>query len=548
MDFVLDRDQAFLTEIHTNIFEQHEVAVYISHRYLLVSLRKSDVLQAIWDTVPVGSPEPTDAAVLDRLGALTQELIDISGRERLLVDPFIEVYDRQVQVDDVAIANILKDKIVLVTGGRGFVGTNLIAKLQQLGVKKIVAVDVTGDQNQLVAIENATSDNNIPVDHYQCDVRDAEALQDIFAKEQPHVVFHLAAQRLPGLAETQIHQTVSTNLFGCINVIDCCEKYRVAGCVFSSTGKASRYFTPDIYAGSKKIAEWLFSEKSKSSYCQFGIVRFTHVVENSPISAELDLRVAAGLVSLHAPDRHIYAQNIEESVNLLLKSLTNLQSGTTEILSVRDIGWPVNTLDVALHKILKSGKNIPLYFKGIPAGYERHVFMGQLDLSGQREVLPMLNVLEGVDSRVEVASNTVTAPIIPFDAAVLAKSVAQIQQASLTNDTDTRQAVIQGVKDIALSSFRCADPHLLLDILNWGTNICELDAAGVDITYHQETIELLVAGIGLRDTVENTFKLPFSHLSEQIASKNDSLLLVSKLESIRQPVKVLNSLTSPVAV
>jgi NADP-dependent 3-hydroxy acid dehydrogenase YdfG len=508
-----------------------------------VSLCKSEILQLIWNAVPVGSSEPTDPKILAHLNMLTQKLIDISGRERLQIDPFKEVYDRQVKINQAEITDTLESKVVLVTGARGFVGTNLIAKLQQFGVKKIVAVDITDDQNQPVAINHSNSDHDAPVVYYKCDVRNSKELQAIFATERPQIVFHLAAQRLPGLAETQIYETVSTNLFGCVNIIECCEKYQVAGCVFSSTGKASRYFTPDIYAGSKKIAEWLFSDRAKSSSCQFGIVRFTHVVENSPISAELDTRIAEELVSLHAPDRHIYAQNISESVNLLLKSLTTLQSGTTEILSVRDIGWPVNTLDVALHKILKSGKNIPLYFKGLPAGYERHVFMGQLDLSGQREMLPMLNVLEGVDGKVDAASNTVTAPIIPFDSAVLAKALAQIQQASITTDADTRQAVIQGVKDIALSSFCLADPHLLVDVLNWGTNVCELDAAGVDISYHQDTIDLLVAGIRLGESVKTPFKLPCD------STLNRSLVQSKSVSLIDLPLeRVINSSVSQMAV
>jgi NADP-dependent 3-hydroxy acid dehydrogenase YdfG len=508
-----------------------------------VSLRKSEVLQSIWDAVPVGSPEPTDPKLLARLSTLTQELINISGRDQLQLDPFKEVYDRQVKVDETEIVDILKNRTVLVTGGRGFVGTNLIAKLQQLGVKKIIALDITDDQNQQIAIDCSNHKHRVPVAYYKCDVRDAEKTQAIFAAERPQIVFHLAAQRLPGLAETQIYETVSTNLFGCVNIIDCCEKYQVTGCVFSSTGKASRYFTPDIYAGSKKIAEWVFSDRAKSSNCQFGIVRFTHVVENSPISAELDTRVAQGLVSLHAPDRHIYAQNISESVNLLLQSLTTLKSGTTEILSVRDIGWPVNTLDVALHKILQSGKNIPIYFKGLPPGYERHVFMGQLDLSGKREMLPMLNVLEGINAKVDAASNTVTAPIIPFDNIVLAHALAQIQQASITTDADTRQAVIQGVKDVALSSFCLADPHLLVDILNWGTNVCELDAAGVDMSYHQDTIDLLVAGIGLCDTAKAPIKLPFSVLSNQVLPKSKSILSIDL-----QPERLLSSSVSQIAV
>jgi NADP-dependent 3-hydroxy acid dehydrogenase YdfG len=485
------------------------------------------------------------ADILDRLSLLTQELVDISGRDRLAIDPFAEVYERKVLIDESKTTHALANKVVLITGGRGFVGTNLIAKLQQFGVKKIVAIDITEDQNQAVAIKNCNSTSDIPTVYYQCDVRNSSQLQAVFKAEQPQIVFHLAAQRLPGLAETQIYETVSTNLFGCINIIECCEKYAVEGCIFSSTGKASRYFTPDIYAATKKIAEWLFSDRAKYSNCHFGIVRFTHVVENSPISAELDTRIAQGLVSLHAPDRYIYAQNIQESVNLLLKSLTTLQSGTTEILSVRDIGWPVNTLDVALHKILKSGKNIPLYFKGLPLGYERHVFMGQLDLSGKREMLPMLNVLEGIHSQVDAASNTVTAPIIPFDGAVLNRAVDRIQRASVATDADTRQAVIQGVKDVALSSFCLADPHLLLDILNWGTNVCELDAAGVEMSYHQDTIDLLVAGIGLGDTAKAPSQLPFREVSNQSKNfaKNEAMLLMDL-----QPERLFNSSVSQIAV
>jgi Polysaccharide biosynthesis protein len=248
-----------------------------------VSLRKSEVLQSIWETAPVGL-EPVKADVLDRLSLLTQGLIDISGRDRLAVDPFAEVYKRKVEIDELTISTILRNKVILITGGRGFVGTNLIAKLQQFGVKKIVAIDITADQNQIVAIDAHNSVSNILINYHQCDVRNISDLHAVFAAEQPQIVFHLAAQRLPGLAETQVYETVSTNLFGCVNIIECCETYGVEGCIFSSTGKASRYFTPDIYAATKKIAEWLFSDRAKYSICQFGIVRFTHVVENSPIS------------------------------------------------------------------------------------------------------------------------------------------------------------------------------------------------------------------------------------------------------------------------
>jgi hypothetical protein len=465
-----------------------------------VSTRKDQALQLISETMPVGSPEPTDPETIAKLVELTNELIDASGGDSLRTDPFAEVYDRHVPIDHAQIGQILCDKVVLVTGGHGFVGSNLVAKLQQFGVRKIVVVDLVTTPG-VVKVDTQDSDRSIPVVAYECDVRDVHwdsktdrlSLAQVFAKERPQVVFHLAAQRLPGLAETEVHRTVSTNLQGCQNIIDLCEFYQVEICIFSSTGKASRYFTPDVYAGTKKIAEWLFSDYSRPKQCQYGIVRFTHVVENSPISAELDRRVADGMVSLHAPDRYIYAQNIEESVSLLLKTLTIVELGKTNMLAVRDLSWPINTLEVALHKILVAGANIPLYFKGLPLGYERHVFMGQLDLSGQQEVLPMLNVLETYRSKVCAASNTVTFTISPFDSAVLERAVEQIKYSA--DDEDIRQTVANTTKAVALSSLVRADRRCLQDILRWGTSEQELAASGVDISYHKDTIDLLTQAI-----------------------------------------------------
>jgi nucleoside-diphosphate-sugar epimerase len=508
------------------------------------SLSRSALLQSIWATVPAGTLEPIDSKVLAKLSELTSDLIDISGRNSLKIDPFSEVYQRRVAIDLPKVSTSLTDKVVLITGGQGFVGTNLIAKLQEFGVKKIVSVDISADRSQRVAIAVATarapevssgkkrmrslgevssprellvgsptnctkqrdktdgkpfettaSDPNIPVTYYYGDVRDSRSLQAIFDIEQPQIVFHLAAERLPGLAEIQIHQTVSTNILGCDNIIKLCEANRVEACIFSSTGKASRYYTPDIYAASKKIAEWLFSDYSQPKNCQYGIVRFTHVVENSPVSADLDERVANGIVSMHAPDRYIYTQNIEETIGLLLNALTILEPGRTKLLAVKDLGWPINTLDLALHKIVRSGRDIPLYFKGLPAGYERHVFLGQLDLSGKKATLPMLNVLEADNSEISPAGDTVISQIVPFDDRVLARCLTNINRAIVSTDTAIKQTVIAGEKEVALSSFVLADAARLADIITWGTNHQEMSAAGVDIHYHRDTLELLTRGM-----------------------------------------------------
>jgi hypothetical protein len=83
----------------------------------------------------------------------------------------------------------------------------------------------------------------------------------------------------------------------------------------------------------------------------------------------------------------------------------------------------------------------------------------------------------------------------------------------------------------------------LVDILNWGTNVCELDAAGVDMSYHQDTIDLLVAGIGLGDQAKAPLKLPFSKSSNLISTKSESILLIDL-----QPERLMSSSKSPIAV
>jgi NADP-dependent 3-hydroxy acid dehydrogenase YdfG len=507
------------------------------------SLSRTAILDAIWETVPIDTPEPTESLIRSKLTELTSSLIDISGRRNFNIDPFSEVYQRRVAIDLPQVTASLKDKVVLITGGQGFVGTNLIAKLQEFGVKKIVSIDINSEQSQRVAIATTANRAGVPVSYYHADVRQPQSLQAIFEIERPQIVFHLAAERLPGLAEIQIHQTVSTNIFGCQNIIDLCEANHVEACIFSSTGKASRYFTPDIYAASKKIAEWIFSDYSHPKTCRYGIVRFTHVVENSPVSADLDRCIERGIVSMHAPDRCIYTQNIEETIGLLLNALTILETGQTKILAVKDLGWPIDTLDLALHKIVRSGRDLPLYFKGIPAGYERHVFLGQLDLSGTRETLPMLNVLEADISEISVAGDTVISQIAPFDNRILADCLAKIELAIFASDSQIKQTVIDGEKQVALSSFAMADAARLADIIAWGSDIRELSAAGVDLHYHQDTLALLIAGMSSTKAGvdrQDTLVLSGAGISiTKVTATEPICVVIPALSDNREPARIV---------
>jgi N,N'-diacetylbacillosaminyl-diphospho-undecaprenol alpha-1,3-N-acetylgalactosaminyltransferase len=509
------------------------------------SLTRTEIITQIWETMPIGAAEPTEPKTLAKLTELTNSLIELTGREQLKVNPFAEVCDRNIALYKPQIASILKDKVVLITGGAGFVGSNLIAHLGQFGVKRIVSIDME---------DGTYNEGNISIVHYQTDIRDYPALQEIFALEQPNVVFHLAAQRLPGLAETQVYQTISSNIFGTENIINLCEQYNIEACIFSSTGKASRYYTPDVYAGSKKIAEWLFSDRLETKKSLYGIVRFTHVVENSPISAELDRRVAEGLVSLHAPDRFTYAQNVTEAVYLLLNALTMLEHGTAKLFAVNDLGWPINTLNIALHKIVAAGGNIPIYFKGVPKGYEQHMFMGHLDLSGKKGIVPMLNVLEIDPSYLSPARDTVVSTIHPFSSQLLSKCLDQIKRANLSSDSDFKEVLNNTVKEVATSIFCLANPSKLLDILGWGIDPQYLAKSDVDANYYHDFAELLLEGLHNRLPSIHRHKLSpqvsaaIDYLSNVPSTARTATYVASKMtKSQPAPIKVVHNIHFPVS-
>ena len=98
----------------------------------------------------------------------------------------------------------------------------------------------------------------LPVAKYvQADIRDGDQLAAVFDRVRCDVVFHVAGQRDPGLAEHEVHRTVTTNVLGTGNVISAAASFGVPHVIFASTGKALRPYSGEVYTASKRVAEWL---------------------------------------------------------------------------------------------------------------------------------------------------------------------------------------------------------------------------------------------------------------------------------------------------
>ncbi|MEG4802976.1 polysaccharide biosynthesis protein [Microcoleus sp. ARI1-B5] len=502
---------------------------------------KAEIIDRIQQLVPPGSPEPQDPQILAALQNLTAQLIRAYQADgQLETEPFTDVRDRTIHLYASACSSKIKGKTILVTGGEGCVGAFLIEKLLELGATKIISADNARCQNPEETLPHFNKEG--AVTFYAADIRNFEALKHIFEVEKPEIVFHLAAQRQPGLAEIKIRETVTTSLLGCKHVIQLCEEYGVADCIFSSTGKTSRYFTTEVYAASKKFAEWQFAKAAQEGEVTYGMVRFTHMLENSLFCEQMSKKVEQGkTVNVHAPHRYVTAQNLVEAVHLLLNSLIVSVPGKLKFVAVSNLGWPTETLEVALYKILESGKNLPIYFQGLLPGYEEPFFLGQFDWSKPTDIHLLINVLEDPFRIVDNAGDMVTVELAPFSLRVLDRQVSHLE--SLIGDPDfpevqIKHALVAAEKEVIASSFAWSSAQELLKILQWGVNPKKLQGYGTQIADYREIIELLVQGMygRLNQEVLNCAGVTADEFDDLVES-------LSTLDSIHAEVGYLRSVS-----
>jgi NADP-dependent 3-hydroxy acid dehydrogenase YdfG len=458
---------------------------------------KASLIEAIQQLVPCGSPDSKALKNISLLKSLTADLIEAYLEEGgLRAHPYTETQERRIDIYKSEIQQQLKGKVVLVTGGEGCVGSYLIKKLIELGVKRLVSVDKARCHKSTKLQLINTNVANTSVKCYTADIRDYDALEQIFALEKPNIVFHLAAQRQPGLAEILIRETISTNIFGTQNVIQLCESYQVEQCIFSSTGKAYRYFTADVYAASKKIAEWLFVKAVQQGKVKYGMARFTHIIENSIVSQKIDRGIECGIVKLHAPDLYMFAQNNHEAVSLLLNALVFSDANCLKFLVVRNLGWVVDILELALFKILNSGKLIPIYFEGLPCGYNESFFRGLIDPSCTLEANALINAIESPFSTFE--RDIVVTKMHSFSFNVFETKLSALQTCVNDQDfpeTELKSVLTQTVKEVACSIFLQVPPEKILRILSLGVNPKLLKLEKISIEVFQDLIEILVRGL-----------------------------------------------------
>ncbi len=350
-------------------------------------LTAPEIVAAMREAVPAGLRRLGGAEVRclrDLTRALASSKPDAPHEYRR----FLAIAEREIGVPGSALQAWLPGRSVLVTGGTGCIGSALMGQLAAWSPRRLVSV--SRGYTQTARLSGA--------EYVRADIRDPCRLMAIFRDVRPDVVFHVAAQRDPGLAEREVHRTATTNVFGTRNVIAAAAAFDVPRLISASTGKALRPYSPDVYTASKRAAEWLLSRAAADGAAYYSAARFTHVVNNSLIHARLLGWSEGDVIRLHGPDIAFYAQSALESAQLLLVAGAGAGAGGLRVHAITDLGWPVSLLDVALGVLARTGSAAPIYFSGYDRGYEAQPFPGLYDPLTAGDVSPLINAFEAASA------------------------------------------------------------------------------------------------------------------------------------------------------
>ncbi len=267
-------------------------------------------------------------------------------------------------LDTKAIENFIKDKIVLVTGAGGTIGSEICKQCLKFGAKRLIMVEHS--EFNLYSINEATG-ADMRNELKMINIVYHRELEEVFAEFHPEVVVHAAAYKHVPLCEFNPHLAVKNNIIGTKNVIDLSKKYGAKKVVLISTDKAVR--PTNIMGTTKRICElYALNSNDAASDTQIVAVRFGNVLgSNGSVIPLFEKQIkAGGPVTVTDPNIIRFFMLIPEACRLVLEAGTMGNGGEIFIF---DMGKPVKIVDLAKRMIRLSGAhNISIEFTGLRHG------------------------------------------------------------------------------------------------------------------------------------------------------------------------------------
>lgn len=267
------------------------------------------------------------------------QIEDLLGREPI-----------KMNLDDMN--GIIKDKIIMVTGGGGSIGSELCRQIVKYEPKQLVLIDIYENNAYDIQQEIKRHFPGINLKVLIASVRDEHKMDKIFEQYKPEIVFHAAAHKHVPLMEDSPCEAIKNNVFGTQNVVNLSDKYNVKKFVLISTDKAVN--PTNIMGATKRCCEMIVQTKNKTSKTEFVAVRFGNVLgSNGSVVPLFKKQIAeGGPVTVTHEEVTRFFMTIPEAVSLVLQASAMAKGGEIFVL---DMGEPVKIIDLARNLIKLSG-------------------------------------------------------------------------------------------------------------------------------------------------------------------------------------------------
>lgn len=271
-----------------------------------------------------------------------------------------------VQTDLAHVADLIRDRRVLVTGAGGSIGSEISRQLAELGPAALVLLD--RDETLLHEVVGTIGAHHPALTPLLVDLRDAHAVASAFETHQPEIVFHAGALKHVPILESHPLEAIRTNVLGTRNLLDAAEDCGVERLVFVSTDKAVSPVS--IMGATKRVGEHLVVSRQPADAC-YCAVRFGNVLgsRGSVIPTFARQIASGGPVTITDPRMERFFMTIPEAVHLVLQAAALSDGGEVFML---DMGAPVRILDVAKRMIRLSnrvvGHDVEIRVTGVRPG------------------------------------------------------------------------------------------------------------------------------------------------------------------------------------
>lgn len=271
----------------------------------------------------------------------TIDVVDLLGRD-------------EVKLDIESIKDQITDKVILVTGAGGSIGSEICRQIIQFNPAKLLLLGHGENSIYLIDRELRTHHQNCPTEIVPiiADIQDREKINEIMEQYHPDIVYHAAAHKHVPLMEYNPKEAVKNNIFGTKNVAEAAKAAKVKNFVMVSTDKANN--PPNVMGSTKRIAEMIMTGLNEEGCTKFSAVRFGNVLgsRGSVIPVFREQIAQGGPITVTDFRMTRYFMTIPEASRLVIQSGALAKGGEIFIL---DMSEPVKIVDLAKNMIRLSG-------------------------------------------------------------------------------------------------------------------------------------------------------------------------------------------------